>query len=529
MKKTSFKKMVATICSLVMLFSMFGVSSNVAASPIFEGGNTTGSIEISKFALDGVVGVNGIEFSYIKVADVEQINTSANGAANQYEVVFKLDDNGKAIFNTVAADYNVNGENYYKAKTLQDNLNQKADLNNVTWTGKGNTANATATTAGKVKFENLPIGVYLINETNTAGATFGDNSQGTVIPSDPFLVSVPTTVNNNWEYNVAVTVKNNVQGIISKQAGNLDGTGFSVDEYTSTIGKEFMYKINMPISQNATGFEYKKFNVNDTAEDGITYAEENGKVKGLKVVVGNNELDEGVDYNVQFNTGEKDFDIEFTQAGLTEIDTASANADTNVSVEYVAYLNENVDATNNGNTATLVYNQGEDDITILAEAEVKTYDISITKEFVDEATYSPTVTDVKFKISTDADGANVIYGKIDTSGYILNGSVTAGDNIYTSEFALDANKKLNIYGLANGTYYLTEISTDGNYSLLKEAVPVTINNGDIELTVVNDVKVKFELPLTGGSGTYIYTAGGLAFIGLAIYLISKNKKNNKES
>lgn len=97
----------------------------------------------------------------------------------------------------------------------------------------------------------------------------------------------------------------------------------------------------------------------------------------------------------------------------------------------------------------------------------------------------------------------------------------------------DAKGKLTISGLSTGTYYLTETKAPGGYN--KPNTPVTIEikddnldgkptsgnssefaDGYVALDVINTQG--FVLPTTGGMGTILFTAGGVAIMGAAVLL-----------
>ena len=75
--------------------------------------------------------------------------------------------------------------------------------------------------------------------------------------------------------------------------------------------------------------------------------------------------------------------------------------------------------------------------------------------------------------------------------------------------------------MAKDVYTLTELSTAEGYSLLQKPVEVNIEgtDGTVRIGITNEKQPMFILPLTGGSGTFIYTAGGLALIVLAGVLL----------
>ena len=92
------------------------------------------------------------------------------------------------------------------------------------------------------------------------------------------------------------------------------------------------------------------------------------------------------------------------------------------------------------------------------------------------------------------------------------------------------------FGLTQGNWYLREIVPPAGFLLLPDPIPVTINTANAAVPNVTanlyivEVDVRnvpdFELPLTGGAGTILFTILGLALMGgAAILLIAVRKKS----
>ena len=123
-------------------------------------------------------------------------------------------------------------------------------------------------------------------------------------------------------------------------------------------------------------------------------------------------------------------------------------------------------------------------------------------------------------------------------------------NMYASG-TTDENGMLTFEHLANGTWYLVESKTTGKYILPVKPFVVTIDhtypNEDMTATITgatvlgiegNMVTVQIEnstnilwtaiLPLTGGQGTYVMTASGMALLLTAGYVLLRKKKGTGE-
>ena len=120
-------------------------------------------------------------------------------------------------------------------------------------------------------------------------------------------------------------------------------------------------------------------------------------------------------------------------------------------------------------------------------------------------------------------------------------------------FITKDNGKIIIKGLEAGTYYLKETKTEKGYTLLANPVKIEINETPDETTgttfseckvdgnSANKVEITensgnyyfaftvqnnkgFNLPATGGMGTYLFTIGGLVIMAGAVFLLITFKK-----
>ncbi|MFR2648421.1 MAG: SpaA isopeptide-forming pilin-related protein, partial [Blautia coccoides] len=108
-------------------------------------------------------------------------------------------------------------------------------------------------------------------------------------------------------------------------------------------------------------------------------------------------------------------------------------------------------------------------------------------------------------------------------------STTATTRI--EEVTTDASGKAIIRGLAYGQYYFVETQAPDGYNLLSEPRPVTIDENSHKdekvVTVANNKG--FTLPKTGGIGTILFTATGIAVLAAAFGLIVVSLKKRKHS
>lgn len=81
----------------------------------------------------------------------------------------------------------------------------------------------------------------------------------------------------------------------------------------------------------------------------------------------------------------------------------------------------------------------------------------------------------------------------------------------------DANGQINVAGLKVGEYVLVETAAPAGYLLDATPRPITIRAGEITVSenvyeVPNEQEPPFNLPLTGGTGTMLFTIAGLVLL-----------------
>jgi len=93
-----------------------------------------------------------------------------------------------------------------------------------------------------------------------------------------------------------------------------------------------------------------------------------------------------------------------------------------------------------------------------------------------------------------------------------------------------------LYGLTEGTYLLYEFTAPPGFTRITSPMVIQINdttaNDDDVVVVTVTNSSDFELPVTGGAGTLIFTAVGLSLIGgsiLLIIVLFKNRKKEEEN
>ncbi|MEV7663395.1 SpaH/EbpB family LPXTG-anchored major pilin [Paenarthrobacter sp. NPDC089316] len=482
------KAAAATIAGAVLAMS-FSVAP-ASAAPLVDG-DQTGSITVHKFerpatptglpsngtAVDtsGLTPLGGIEFTIQQVNTIDLSSNAGWDAAHNLSSVFAPTDPEGSI------------------------------------TGAGYTLGAgqaqTTAADGTASFANLPVGLYLVTETNyPAGVT----------PSAPFLVSVPLTDpdnKDNWIYDVHVYPKNSVAGAEKTVT----------DAPDVKLGDQIDFTITGDIPNESVIDGYK---IVDALDPKLTY------VGATATLLDGTVLTEGTDYNVVFDAANNTVSVIFTPAGLAVL---AAHNDTRVQV----VVNTTVNKIGEIENEALVYpNLPSFDVTPgqpggpIVTPPVVTKWGEMTLQKVDQN--GTALAGASFSVYTNEADA-----KAGTNPVVLNGE---------SVFTVAADGTLTISGLrysdwANGaavapgsadyrTYYLVETSAPAGYELLAEPVSFLINSASTAVGI--DLSVKnvpsnggFELPLTGGVGTgLLYAAGALLVVGAGLLFVRNRKTSN---
>lgn len=233
-----------------------------------------------------------------------------------------------------------------------------------------------------------------------------------------------------------------------------------------------------------------------------------------------------------YNAEGTQYIIDFSALIGNTDETLNANAGKEVVITYSATVD-----TEEGysNTANAFRNDTE-----LGRDDEKGYSADLTVTKVDAKNQKTTLTGAKFEVysSARADLAEsstpLSFVKDETKGaYILAEAGTAGA---VTEIEVDANGKVQVKGLAEGTYWFKETVAPKGYSINADGLEFTVSdqndNGEAVTENVSlsdqltDTKLS-SLPSTGGIGTTIFTIGGclIMIVAAALFFASRRKEH----
>lgn len=363
--------------------------------------------------------------------------------------------------------------------------------------------------AGEISLTGLDLGLYYVEETSPLAGSTG---------VAPFLVTVPLTDPNSddaWLYDVHVYPKNALTNV----------TKTVEDSEDIKLGDPIEFTITADIPNVAVIDGYK---VVDALDEKLDYV-------STEVTLADGTPLAAADYIVSFDAATNTVTVEFTAAGLLVL---AANNATEVVVEITTTVNTIGEIVN---TALLYPNAGSFTVkpgepggpVVTPEVITKWGNLTVAK--VDEA--GTALTGAVFSVyptQQDAvDGTNaIVLGGATEFTVAADGTVTISGLRY-SDWADGAAVALGEDGYQ--TYWLAEIVAPSGYELLAAPIEFAITAATtavgIDLEVVNvPSNAGFELPLTGGTGTTLFWAGGTMLLAGAVFLaIYSRRKSNSEA
>lgn len=529
--------------------------------------------------------VQGVEFTYLRVADIAMNNELVNGR-RRVGVLYGFDGADAvlpAIGVTAADAYkSENGKNYYTSDVLNGKLAAALAANATTVKNaleaavKNGTAMTETDAAGHTSAENLGQGLYLVVETRVP-----ENVTSTC---NPFFVSLPmTTVDGTgWNYDVTVYPKNQTgnptlektvresKNSTGKNSGSLTDIG---DGYahtaTASVGDVVDYQIisTLPtITSKATSLS--EYTYVDTMSKGIRYNKQDVVIEFFKDAGCTDKITTWAEnsgkFTVTYDDTANTMTIRMTEAGLSEINKSESvytdsvkrgYSDCTMRITYAATLTADAQMGDKDNPNDVVLTWKRTNATYFDTLEdcchVYTYGIDVLKQFSDNG---GKVQNVKFLLHNDTDDVYVIAEQKNGVYYAKGFAAKKSD---ATTFVPNAQGHVMVNGLEDDTYSLTEIATDKGYVLLRDAVKIviktaengqcekcgaklltasaTVNGKDVTmtdgnaivpLTVVNNPG--FNLPKTGGYGTWMFTIGGVALLGAAAFIVIRSRKHKNE-
>ncbi len=540
--------------------------------------------KLSKYAIQGV------EFTYLRVADVTMNNEVVDGQ-RQVGVLYGFDNSERsnAVLSAIgltAADAHKteNGVNYYTSDALNNKLAAAltANATNVknaleTAVKNGGVAMTETDTTGHTSASNMEQGLYLVVETRVP--------EMVTSTCNPSFVSLPmTTVDGSeWLYDLVIYPKNQTgnpdlektvresKNSTGKHTGSLtDITDGYAHTATASVGDIVDYQIisTLPtITSKASSLS--EYTYVDTLSRGIRYNKQDVVIEFFRDSACTDKIttwdENSGKFTVTYDDTANTMTIKMTETGLAEINEATSvytdsvkrgYSDCTMRITYAATLTSDAKMgdKDNPNTVTLTWKRTNTTYYDTLEdcCHVYTYGVDILKQFSDNG---GNLRNVKFTLHNDTDDCYIIAEQKDGVYYTKG---FAAKKVDATTFVPNSSGHIVVKGLEDDSYSLTETATDKGYVLLKEAVKIiiktaessqcekcgaklltasaTVNGKDVSmtdgnaivpLTVINNPG--FDLPKTGGYGTWMFTIGGVALLGAAAFIVIRSRKQHKSA
>ena len=528
--------------------------------------------------------IQGVEFSYLRVAS---ISTYSQRESGQYKVGVLYGFADDAVLQAIGlgkadAYKRGNGVFYFTSdklnKALADALAANATtVKNALEIAVRNGGKATPETDGNghSKVSSLEQGLYLVVETRVP--------ENVISTCNPFFVSLPMTTidGKGWNYDVTVYPKNqtgspDLEKTVREAAadtGKNGGTGDIADGYahtvTASVGDVVEYQIisTLPtITSKATSLTTYTFV--DTLSEGIRYNRSDVVIEFFRDAGCTDQItawdEDSGKFVVSYDDAANTMTIGMTETGLADINESESvytdsvkrgYSDCTVRITYAATLTADAQLgdSDNPNEVVLTWkrtNTGYFD-TLQDCCHVYTYGVDVLKQFSDG---KGDLTNVSFLLHNDTDDVYVIAEQRDGMYYVKG---FTGKKADATTFVPNDSGHIIVNGLEDDTYTMTETATDKGYVLLKDGVEIVITaaegesacetcgvklltasgsvNGDavdmedgnaiVPLTVINNPG--FDLPKTGGYGTWMFTVGGCMLLGVAAFIVVRGRKHNR--
>ena len=500
--KTKAKKLVPLILTALLVLSILPM--NVFAAPIDAGSKA--SITIN----------NAVEHDVLaayKVVDITY-NAAKNTLSHEWNSLF--DDyfsQTNSITNSANRAYTADEfaaltKDSAELKTLLAGLPNYIANRSITPVDT-----LTVAAGGAATFANLAMGEYFIRPTST-----------TSVYQLMLQKIEPTVVNGTYVIDDVTFSAKHQEVSVTKTA----------DKTSVTKNEKVTYTITVDIPTYATGATDRSFSVSDLLPDGLTIDTDSINVI-LKYLGFESTLPEGT-YTLD-KTATDDYTFKFSVDSTQYLDWAGLGGHQLI-ITYTATLNDDATTavnTKETNTVTFDYSnypyvanshkQKTDTV------DVTTFAIKIDKYVDGEETNK--LAGAKFDLYRTATQAEVNAGLAVIIPHTAVNGIKLEWDLVTDDDGVATFEKYEANG-TNYDYYLVETQAPSGYNLLDDAVKVKFTDADVENTAgVYTVKVSnssgIQLPITGGTGTVIFTIIGIALMVGAVVLFVVSRKKAKES
>lgn len=461
--------------------------------------------------------IKGVEFSYLRVGDVEQ--QSENG---KIQMIYELPTALQQILGLASSDAakTEGSKTYFTSQIINDKLAQALEDNTATkdkleaYMGQSGTAMDETNANGVTSKDKLPLGLYLIVETKVP--------ENVTYTTNPWFVQLPSTDSNgdDWFYDVICYPKNETgnptldkrvrnnpdqDNVTTANADKLADFTSARNEYkyqsTVTASKaeklDYQFISKLPHITSSTTY-LTTYTFDDTMAKGMTYSKDaviaiyENRDAADSTNVNNVDKSGAIavwkssDTNPKFTTtygksGDgSTMKIEMTKAGLNELN--KKYSDKYIMVYYTAKVNTDdrvvLGDKGNSNDVSLTWKRTSTNYYDILKDEsiVYSYGYDLTKKFSDG---KGDPTKVKFVVQNKSDNYYLVATGSNGVYQVTGKSSTEAD---ATQFSPSSTGKLVINGIEADEYGFTETHSDAGYSLLKKEIIVKITKTEANIT-----------------------------------------------
>ena len=536
MKKISkqISKIFIVIFSMLLIFNVSSVNAKIDE-------NTTANIIVTvpvakedKGKTITVYAHKIIEVNTVNGGPANPIFTWSNNIADWVNTNYSAyidQSNGNAVTDTFmnlnnTTDKDIIKKFYHELESEIKKGNLTTDSQTVTSDSDMETSTVT------VNFNAMNMGQYLIT------AKVGVN-----IYHPTSIAILPIYENDDWITKDAnITLKYEKPSIIKNVANPTDKT--------VNIGDTVSYVLTPTVPNYPINALSKKFVVGDNLSKGLTL--NTNSITVYTDTTKNTVMDSKL-FSINKTPGITSLNSPYTFEITFTDDAIKAYAGTQICITYDALVNKDAIIIDDLKNISYIgyYNDPYEKnsyIEIPDNENVYTYGIDLKK--VDSTDQTKTLAGAEFTLIKQGEQKPLTFIKRESSNdYVFDTTTT------NTTLAVDNNGLLKIYGLDEGTYILKETKapiggyilpsgditikiqeTDEKNGILEngevtitakgtsEYDDILLENNHIKLNVLNTKGGDFNLPVTGGTGTILFTLGGLMVMGSAAMVVFRNRK-----
>ena len=482
------KKLAALLLTLVLALGLIPMGAMAAQTTVTP--TSTASITVNNAVANDV-------FAAYKVVDIAY-NDVTNTLTKEWNSAFAGYFTGTTVeaFAALTDDSQV-------LKNLLAGLPQYIENNHIAPVKTETVTDTTAT------FTDLAMGEYFIRPTSTTSVY--QLMLQKIEPTVADVGGVKTYVIDDVTFNAKHKEVN-----VTKTA----------DKTSVTKNEKVAYTITVDIPTYLDEATDKTFYVSDLLPDGLTI-----DTNSIEVKINGAAVDAGA-YTLNTTAIADTFTFKLSVSNEQYTNYWKANAGIKpLVITYTATLNnDNTTAVNEKETNKVTFDYSNypyvaSHVTKTAKVDVTTFAIKVNKyKEGDAATKLANAEFDLYRTAYAGETGSVTIPHTDVQGVKLESGVTGADGTLT--FAKYE---------ANGVkydYYLVETKAPSGYNLLTEAKKVNFTDAQVEATagiftvdVANNSGI--QLPVTGGTGTVIFTVIGIALMAGAVVLLVFSRKKAK--